>query len=103
MLGKGRLGTWFCFCRNRANVIIVRQWLRLSLQSQFKDLFNPFYRMDFQTPFDICRYFCQIFDVPLGNQHMFDPATVSRQQFFLEASDRQHFAAQCDFAKGVGK
>ena len=40
----------------------------------------------------------QILGVFFGDQHLLQPAAQGRQQLFLQAADRQHPAAQRDFA-----
>ncbi|MNR02708.1 hypothetical protein D3C85_1185710 [compost metagenome] len=67
------------------------------MQRNLQDLVNPFNRFNLQILLDIVRNFLQIAYVLFRNDHRLDPATVCRQQFFLQATDRQHLTTQGDF------
>ena len=63
-----------------------RQRLGFALERHFEHLIDPFHRMDVEPVLNVVRYFHEILNVVLRNQHGLDPTPVSRQNFFLNSA-----------------
>src|SRR5690606_22758231 len=68
------------------------------LQCNFQHLVYPLHRTYLEIPLDVLRNLLEVTFIFVGNQHRLDTTTMRRQQFFLQATNRQHLATQGDLA-----
>src|SRR3569623_537328 len=69
------------------------------LQGQLKYLVDPFDRLDIQILFNVFGYLGQLAFVFHRNEHGAYATAMRRKQFFFQAADGQHLAAQRDFSR----